>query len=215
MRRACALAVVLLATGSARSAAQSEGRLCAGDSVRVDGTLVGSVLAIDGPRLIVVSRGKPRCRAGEGHGDAPICDPAPLLRREVNLGDDVLIERRAPKGNVNLRTLLGAVIGTAAFGTVGYFLGPAVGFGSVPGCPTDTGVPSTNCSGPLYAREELESLQRSQDQRRGAFFFGLIGGTATAIFTRKLSVGWIRFEPTIPADSDDPWGLALSVPGVR
>lgn len=183
-------------------------QLFAGDSVRIDGSLVGTVLSIEGPRMTVVSRGAPRCRAGEMHGDAPLCDPAPIFRQEMDLST-VSVERRMQKGHMTARTFVGGLIGAAAFGAAGYFIGPEVGFGKV-GCPLVVGT-TPICSNPLEP-SELARRQKVSDQRKGVVFFGLVGGTFTAIMARKLSVGWVHVEPALPRSPADPWGLSFSVP---
>lgn len=190
-------------------------RLSAGDSIRVDGEIVGRVLSITGPSMTVVSREAPRCRAGQMHGDAPICDPAPLIRRTMEV-DDVIIERRSEKSHLMLRTLLGGVVGAGAFGAAGYFIGPGVGFGQVDGCLTGSSNIICKNGEPRYtSQDEIDRLQKSSDQKKGAFFFGVIGGTATAILVNKLSVGWVRIQPIVSAGEDDPWGLSVSVPAFR
>lgn len=189
-------------------------RLSAGDSIRVDGDIVGRVLFIEGPTLVVVSREAPRCRAGEMHGDAPICDPAPLVRHTMAL-DEVRIERRAEKSHLMLRTVLGGVVGAAAFGVAGYFIGPQVGFGKLDGCLVDASRVECSTGEVRYTQEELDARQKSSDQKWGAFFFGVIGGTATAILVNKLSVGWVRIEPMVAVGREGLWGLNASVPAFR
>lgn len=209
------LLVALLSLGTRELSAQSGPvQLFAGDSIRIDGSTIASVLTVEGNRLITVRRAKPRCRAGERHGEAPICDPAPLIREEVDLVQ-ATIEKRAARGNVNRRTLVGGVAGGAAFAAAGYLLGPAVGFGKVPQWEClEVENPIACPAGPV-ARDEYESIQRAQDQKRGAFFFGVIGGSAVAIVARKLSVGWVRIDPLIPVSPAEAWGVNLSVPGRR
>lgn len=216
--RARPLLLILLALCSAIPAAAQDvsvpSELFAGDSVRIDGDLIGRVLSIDGPNMVVVSRGEPRCRAGEMHGDAPICDPAPLIRREMTVGS-VQIERRSQKSHLNLRTIAGGVVGAAAFGAVGYFVGPEIGFGKIDGC-VDSSESSVQCSPEnRIPRDEFERRQLEADQRRGVLFFGAIGGSLTAILARKLSVGWVQVQPVIPGTPDEAWGLTVSMPGVR
>lgn len=211
-----ALAVVFGIAASAVSAQDVAipSALLAGDSVRIDGDLVGRVLSIEGPNLVVVSRGEPRCRAGEMHGDAPICDPAPLIRREMDV-NDVQIERRSQKSHLNLRTIGGGILGAAAFGAAGYFIGPEIGFGKIDGC-VDSSESSVQCSpANRIPRDEFERRQLEADQRRGALFFGAIGGSLTAILARKLSVGWVEVQPAVPMTPDEAWGVSVSVPGVR
>jgi hypothetical protein len=188
--------------------------LFAGDSVRIDGSLVGRVLSIDGPDLVVVSRGQPSCRAGEMHGDAPICDPAPLIRREMSV-QSVLIERRSQKAHINLRTIIGGLVGAAAFGVAGYYVGPSVGFGRIQGC---VALPDSyiQCEpGEEIPADEFTKRQLQADQLRGVLFFGAIGGSFTAILARKLSVGWVRVQPTVPMAPADPWGVAVTILGTR
>ena len=209
------LLAALLLFGMREASAQSESvQLFAGDSIRIDGSTIASVVTVEGSRLITVRRAKPRCRAGERHGEAPICDPAPLIREEVDL-ERAIIEKRAAKGNVDVRTLVGGVVGGAAFAAAGYLLGPAVGFGKVPQWEClEIENPIACPAGPV-ARDEYESIQRARDQKRGALFFGVIGGSAVAIVTRKLSVGWIRVDPLIPAAPAEAWGVNVSVSGRR
>ena len=209
------LAGALLWCLPAASAAQevdpgpSAVRISAGDSVRVDGDLVGRVLSLEGSNLTVVSRGEPRCRAGVGHGDAPICDPAPLVRTEMMLGD-VEVELRRQKGDPTKRTLVGGALGAAVFGTAGYFLGPEIGFGRIDGCYNATS--TQRCLAEKgVTLEEQAANQKRHDQTWGAIFFGAVGATATAIVARRTSVGWVRVEPSVPVMPGDAWGVAIGV----
>lgn len=186
-------------------------RLSAGDSIRVDGEIVGRVLSITGPNMTVVSRAAPRCRAGEMHGDRPICDPAPLVRHTMDLGD-VVVERRSQKSHLMLRTLAGGVLGAGAFGAAGYFMGPSVGFGQVEGCLINDSNISCKTGEQRYTQEEIDRRQKASDQKWGAIFFGVIGGTATGILVNKLSVGWVRIQPILSAGEEDPWGLSVTIP---
>lgn len=190
------------------SAQDTTSELFAGDSIRVDGELVGRVLSIEGQNLTMVSRGKPQCRAGLMHGDAPVCDPAPI-RRETMALNDVSVERRMQKGHLTMRTVLGGVLGAAAFGAAGYFIGPSFGFGKIDGCVEVSA--SQLCSNPVD-QDVLRADQKISDQRRGAFFFGLLGGSFTAIMARKLSVGWVRVAPSVPVAPTDPWSVSFTVP---
>lgn len=182
--------------------------LFAGDSVRVDGSVVGRVLSVEGNHFTLLSRGKPVCRAGQMHGDAPICDPAPVQRQTLAL-DEVKLERRMARGNRTAWTLIGGVAGTALFAGAGYLIGPSVGFGKVDGCLS--GEISTFCEDPV-TRERLLAEQEARDQKRGALFFGVIGGTFSAIMARKLSVGWIEIHPVAPATPDEAWGVGFTLP---
>lgn len=180
----------------------------AGDSIRVNGDVVGRVLSVDGNTFTLMSRGKPVCRAGEMHGDAPICDPAPM-RRQTHSFDNVTIERRMTKGNPTMWLLGGAVVGGAAFAGLGYALGPSVGFGKVDLCTNlET---NTYCANPV-SQEEVDSAQKQRDQRRGALFLGVVGGTFTAIMAKKLSTGWVQIHPMAPVRAGEGWGMALSLP---
>lgn len=194
--------------GPGLSAQDTTSELFAGDSIRVDGELVGRVLSIEGQNLTMVSRGKPQCRAGLMHGDAPVCDPAPLRRETLTL-DDILVERRMQKGNLLMRTVLGGVLGFAAFGTAGYFIGPEFGFGKIDGCVEVTD--SQLCSNPVN-QDDLRADQKISDQRKGVLFFGLLGGSFAAIMARKLSVGWVRVAPSVPVAPTDPWSVSFTVP---
>jgi hypothetical protein len=89
-----------------------------------------------------------------------------------------------------------------------------VGFGKVDGCLEESN--STGCRAEdVVAPDVLEDRQRSADQLKGALFFGVIGGTAGAIFARKLAAGWVRLDPMVPVTPDGSWGLAVTLPGVR
>ena len=211
---ALALALVPNADAAGQSLngdAAPQVQLFAGDSVRIDGSLVGRVLSIEGPRMTVVSRGVPRCRAGEMHGDAPLCDPAPLIRREMDLSA-VNVERRMQKDHLTARTLVGGLIGAAAFGVAGYYIGPEFGFGKV-GCPAVANE-TPRCANPIEPTE-LARQQKVADQKKGFVFFGVIGGTFAAIMARKLSVGWVEIQPSIPAASTEPGGLSFEIPPAR
>ena len=213
LSRTSVLALVFFFSVVDLHAQDSTTELFAGDSVRIDGVLIGRVLGVDGTTASVMSRGKPSCRAGEGYGDAPICDPAPVIRREVDLRVST-VERRMQKGNPNKRTAIGGLLGAAAFGAAGYAIGPSIGFGKVEGC-LEASI-TTGCEQEdVLPADILEANQRKSDQQKGAIFFGILGGTASAIFARKLSSGWVRFEPTFPTQSDEPWGLTVVMPGVR
>ena len=87
--------------------------------------------------------------------------------------------------------------------------GPSVGFGKVDSCTAEG--TDTYCLNPV-SREQLDAEQTMRDQRRGAFFFGLVGGTFTAIMARKFTVGWVRIDPTVPARAEDGWGMSFTVP---
>lgn len=188
--------------------AQEAVRLFAGDSVRVDGEIVGRILNIEGPTMVVISHEAPRCRAGERHGEAPICDPAPLVRHTLDMGE-VTIERRLEQSHFMTRTVVGGILGAGAFGAIGYFIGPEIGFGRVDGCLIN----SFSCAtGEVrYTQEQIDARQKASDQKRGALFFGVIGGTATAVLVTRLSKGWVRIQPIV-AVGNEPWGLGFSVP---
>ena len=205
------MAPLVLVTGVS---GQESVRLSAGDSIRVDGEIVGTVLSITGPTMTVVSREAPRCRAGLMHGDAPICDPAPLVRHTMDL-QNVVVERRAERSHLMLRTIGGGLLGAGAFGAVGYFIGPSIGFGRVDGCLINDSNISCSTGERRYTQEEIDARQLSSDQKWGTVFFGLIGGTATGILVNKLSKGWVRIEPIMSVGEEDPWGLSVTVPTGR
>ena len=189
--------------------------LFAGDSVRINREMVGRILRIDGPNMVVVSRGIPRCRAGRMHGDAPICDPAPLIRDEMLL-NEVTVEKRTQKSHINMRTVLGGVVGVVAFGAAGYYIGPEFGFGKVEGCVVNGDSSLVQCSlEDTVSVDEYRARQLKADQRKGVLFFGAIGGSAVAILARKLSVGWVEVVPQIPLSSMDSWGVSITIPSVR
>ncbi len=197
--------------------AQSAGtvQLFAGDSVRINGDRIGRVLSIDGDDLVVVSRDEPRCRAGQMHGEAPVCDPAPLRRTEMKLGS-VRIEKRSEKSRINLRTVVAGVVGGAAFALAGREIGPTIGFGKIEGCLDSEDSATQLCSdNDRIDPAEYPRLQREADQRRGMIFFGAIGGTATAILVRKLSIGWVDVTTPTPASPDHGWGLSFTLPSPR
>ena len=209
--RACVLGGIMLGSsvaGVSGQPASAAGALLAGDSVRVNGAIGGRVLSVEGNTFTLLSRGKPVCRAGEMHGEAPICDPAPIQRRTL-LFEEVSLERRMEKGNPAMWTLGGGVIGGGVFAALGYFIGPVVGFGKVPGCTAQES--NTYCVNPI-SKSELDAQQKVRDQRRGAFFFGVVGGTFAAVMARKLSVGWVEFTPTAPLRSNEGWGMSVTVP---
>jgi hypothetical protein len=204
---------LLLAHGVDVAGQDTTTELFAGDSVRVDGVLIGRVLSVEGTTARVMSREKPRCRAGQAHGEAPVCDPAPMIRRDVDLRYST-VERRMVKGNLNQRTAVGGLVGAAVFGAAGYLIGPSIGFGKVEGC-SEINLSDGCTSEDFIPADELDAKQKKADQWKGALFFGVIGGTASAVITRKLSTGWVRFEPTLPAGTGEPWGLTVVLPGVR
>ena len=161
--RACVLGLIVLGSSAAGISGQTSsaaGALLAGDSVRVNGAIVGRVLSVEGNTFTLLSRGKPICRAGEMHGEAPICDPAPIQRRTL-LFEEVSLERRMEKGNPAIWTLGGGVIGGGVFAALGYFIGPVVGFGKVPGCTAQES--NTYCVNPV-SKSELDAQQKERDQ---------------------------------------------------
>ena len=187
----------------------------AGISARQE--FVGRIISVEGQMATLMARGQPRCRAGEMIGDAPICDPAPIIRRTIDLSQ-VSVERRQVKSNQTLRLIGGSLLGGAAFGTLGYAIGPRLGFGKVGGCREITGTSFCTEFQGLTAEEIAERTaqqdvdQKVSDQRRGAFFFGLVGATAAGILTKKLSAGWVAVDPIVPVRQSDAWGLEITVP---
>ena len=221
---------ILLAGFVSPVLAQGSDELFAGDSVRVaipvlvmgdseaveSRHLVGSVLKIEGREVTVIARGRSTCTAGLSHGEGPICNLGPLTYHTVVLGE-ASIQKRQVVGNRTTRTLLGGLAGAAALGAVGYAVGGRLGFDSDGGCRAGPGFScddSDRLPGEtaLEAKERRAAEQKASDQRRGALFFGVIGGTLGAMFGRKLSVGWIDISPSVPADPGEPWGLSLHLP---
>lgn len=223
-----AVAVTALLSSPVEAYGQEADQLYSGDSVRVfvnaevDGItlteeFIGRIVSIDGSTANLVRRGTPTCRASLDHGAPPVCDPAPLIRRTFDLAD-ATVQRRQQKGNLPLRMVIAGVAGGAAIGAIGYAVGPSLGFGKVGGCREPTG--TRLCSafaglGPeelAAAQAEQERQQTISDQRRGAFFFGLVGASAGIILIRKLSVGWVDVNPVFPTAPTDGWGLHARVP---
>lgn len=114
--------------------------------------------------------------------------------------------------------VVAGVLGGAVFGTMGYFLGPNLGFGKVGGCTEVTGTCFCSEFEGLSAEEILEASQQQvadqeiSDQRLGALFFGLLGSTASVMLARQLSVGWVDVRPSFPVDGEQPWGVAFRLP---
>lgn len=187
----------------------------AGSSARQE--FVGRIISVDGRTATLVARGQPRCRAGEMIGDAPICDPAPVIRREIDLSQ-VAVERRQVKSNATLRVVGGAILGGAALGAVGYLVGPSLGFGKVGGCREVTTTSLCSEFAGLTAEEiaqrtaQQEADQKMSDQRRGAFFFGIVGATAAGILAKKLSAGWVAVDPMVPIGGEEAWRIGINVP---
>ncbi len=226
--RCAAVTAGALTAGLPSSAlAQGSDELFAGDSVRVElpgsdasdpaavERFVGSVLKVEGRQVTVIAREPPRCMAGLAHGEGPTCSLGPLIYHTVELGT-VRIERRQVRSDRTTRMLLGGVAGGAALGAAGYALGPSLGFGSAGGCRAGPGLSCDSDRLPgetaAEAEERLAAEQKVSDQRRGALFFGVIGGTLGAMLGRRLSVGWVDIHPTVPAARDEPWGLSLHLP---
>jgi hypothetical protein len=124
--------------------------------------------------------------------------------------DDVEVELRLQKGDPTKRTLVGGFLGAAVFGTVGYFLGPEIGFGRVDGCYNATSTQRCLADKGITLEEQAAN-QKRHDQTWGAVFFGAVGATASAIFARRTSVGWVRVEPPVPLVSGVPWGVSIGV----
>ncbi|MEM7416680.1 MAG: hypothetical protein AAF389_14340 [Gemmatimonadota bacterium] len=222
-------AIALLSFSPTSIAAQQDtDQLFSGDSVRVfvnaevDGItlteeFIGRIVSLDGSTANLVRRGQPTCRASLDHGAPPICDPAPLIRRTFDLSD-ATVQRRQQKGNLPLRMVIAGVAGGAAVGAIGYAVGPSLGFGKVGGCREPTGTRLCSAFAGLgpeelrAAQAEQERQQTISDQRRGAFFFGLVGASAGIILIRKLSVGWVDVNPVFPTAPADGWGINARVP---
>ena len=107
------------------------------------------------------------------------------------------------------RTVVGFLIGAVAMGPIGYATGPSLGYGKIQACVE---VSATQLCTVSLSQEEAEVLQRAQDQRRGAFFFSLMGGSVGAIVARRLANEWLVIQPPTSIGGDAPWSVALRVP---
>lgn len=206
---ACALLVAgALGAGAGHALAQDAGALTLGEVVRIDHDFVGTLMSIeDGGHLRVMGAGKPTCRASLRHAEAPICDPAPTVWREVEWSD-ATVERQLVEIAYTRRMIVGFILGAAVAGPIGYATGPSLGYGEVSACVTD---PNEPCNDPV-SREELDQLQRSQDQKRGAGFFGVVGGTIGAIIARRTANEWVEVQPPRPGVPSDGWTVGVRVP---
>lgn len=208
--RAALIAGLALLLPAAPVAAQNggdAGELAPGEVVRIDGDVVGTLMAIDDARLTILTEGKPRCWPGISHGEAPRCDPAPSVRQVVDWRTST-VERHDGERSYARRTIVGFLVGVAVGAPAGWLTGPALGYGGIDACVQET----TNfCADPI-PRAEADAQQRSQDQRRGALFFGVIGGTAGAIIARRLADEWVEVRPPASLRSDDPWSVAVRLP---
>lgn len=195
-------------TPAATVAAQNGGDdLTPGEVVRIDRETVGTLMAIEEARLTILTEGKQRCWPGISHGEGPRCDPAPSIRQVVDWRTST-VERQDTEQSFTLRTIVGFLAGAAAGAPIGYLTGPSLGYGGISGCADDMAV---RCDDPL-PRAEYDARQRSQDQRRGALFFGVIGGTAGAIVARRLADEWVEVHPPASLMGDGSWTVGLRVP---
>ena len=157
------LGIILLAYAPSIALGQ---QLVAGDLVRVDSQIVGTVLSGRDGQLVLV----------RGRQDIRI--PRPDTIRV--LMDNVSIERWGGGGP---HTKEGALIGAFAFGALGYVMGPKLGWGSAQRC---TGLNFFGCTS--YTAEE-------DAQRNGVFIFGLAGAGLGALIGRALPERWRQVNP--------------------
>lgn len=213
-----AIALALLA-GAQSSAAQSSATrspaeeapsaLTPGDVVRIDGEFVGTVMEInDGDVFAVLGEGEPRCRASEYHGERPICDPAPVVRRVIDWNES-RVELELPDTPFMRRTLIGGVIGAAVMAPVGYYTGPLLGYGKIDACVEVSD--SRLCSDPI-PREDFDRMQKSQDQRRGMFAGILVGATVGAILAKSSVDQWIDVYPPGTSPVGEAWSVEARLP---
>ncbi len=107
------------------------------------------------------------------------------------------------------RTAVGFLIGAALMAPIGYATGPSLGYGTISACVEVSD--SRLCAEPIL-REEKEALQRARDQKRGAFFFSLIGGSLGAIIARRMADDWLVVQPPASFDGDGLWSMEFKVP---
>ena len=196
-----ALMHALLASG-APTLAQSADELTPGDVVRIDRDFVGTLMAIQEGTLIVIGEGEPTCVAGMTPGEAPRCNPAPSVRRVVDWPGSTL-ERQLVGQSHSKRMALGALIGAAVLGSVGYATGPSLGYGKLDAC--------FECRR-RTSREDFDKAQEASDQKRGAMFFSVVGATAGAIIAKQSVNDWIEVQPPASIGGDGPWSVGLRIP---
>lgn len=219
-----ALLVALVATAAALASAepllaQAGGLLTPGDVVRIDNDFVGTLMSIDESTLTIIGEGKPTCWPGIRHGEAPRCDPAPSVRRVIDWRGTT-VERQLVERSYTKNVVLGFLIGAVAAGPIGYATGPSLGYGEISVCLEDgapfhgqsTPIPGWRCPTDPIPREEADQLQRAQDQKRGAFFFSLIGGSVGAIVARRLANDWLVILPPASVRGDESWSMELRLP---
>lgn len=198
---------VLLAT-STLILAQSAEMLTPGDVVRIDYDFVGTLMSVEQSTLTIIGEGKPICWPGLRHGEAPRCDPAPSIRRVVDWRR-ATVERQLVEQSYLKRTAVGFLIGAAVMAPIGFVTGPTLGYGKISACVE---VSETRLCTVSIPQEEADVIQRAQDQRRGAFFFSMVGGSVGAIVARRLANEWLVVQPPTSIGADAPWSLALRVP---
>jgi hypothetical protein len=122
------------------------------------------------------------------------------------------VERQQLQQSYTKRTIVGFLLGAAAGAPFGYATGPTLGYGQVDACYLSDDTTSTSqCPSPS-PREEVESLQRSRDQKRGALFFSAVFGTAGAIIARRLADDWVEIRPPGSVGSEDGWTVGVRLP---
>lgn len=195
---------VLVQLAPAPSIAQDTDRLEVGETVRVNGSFVGRVVAVDGTDVTVFGQGPPNCTAGVYHGDGAICTPAPTERQTVDIRV-ARVERPATKAGRTKRILVGAVLGGAAGAAGGYALGPVLGMGGLSTC---VGSGRFRKCGHEYTPADV---QHASDQRRGALFLGVVGATVGGLIANELIADWARVEPLVSPAPAAGVGLEVHV----
>ena len=198
----------ILAAAASPLSGQEESALNPGDVVRVDHDFVGTLMSISGSStLTVLGEGKQRCWPGIQHGEAPRCDPAPLVRRVVDW-NETTIERQLVGVSYMRRMVLGGLVGAAVMAPIGRLTGPSLGYGKIPEC-VDVSV-TRLCTNPI-SFEEFETRQRAQDQKRGTFVGAFFGASVGAIVARKTADEWVQLSPPALSGTQS-WDLELRVP---
>lgn len=203
--RSLGLGALSLAVLGAHVSAQSETGVAIGDTVRIDGEFVGRITSMQSSVATVLGQGEARCTAPTRHGEAPVCDPPPMVRNTYDLST-VSVERPSTGGKTK-RLIIAGVLGGAVGAVVGRSVGPSIGFGQVYECVVVYG--RETCSNREFTSPEV---QRASDQKRGALYFGVITGTVAVIVANKLSNDWVRVEPVVPVRAEGGWGVALTLP---
>ena len=196
---------LLVSSPGASAQIQTVDDLNAGDSIRVDGVLTGRVLSNVNGMLVLVGRAAPKCTTGVHIGEAPVCDPAPSERHELD-PHVVSVERWEP-GRSSLFKMIGAVlVGGTGGALLGRAIGPALGLGKVDGCVNITG--DLHCTNP---RDDFEEAQLASDLQRGTIFGGILGATISAVVAKKLINNWVAVAPPRGDGVDSGWTVSKSI----